>query len=192
LPGALGELLALTGYRCSAADLLYCGLATHFVAEQKRSLLVEALQTRPLDDLPALLSSFCVRSRESVPFRCVPPSLSLAAATTADEPSLLCAHRADIDRIFSADTVEAMVVALQNEGAWATPLLEALRHASPSSLKVSSRRMKPPSLTIGRRCRCGCCVEAVRSRSRTRSRPSFAFSFAGFLGLTIAKAFAQP
>ncbi|KAG4938576.1 hypothetical protein JHK84_044825 [Glycine max] len=43
LPGFLGEYAGLTGARLDGAEMLACGLATHFVPSSKLSLLEEAL-----------------------------------------------------------------------------------------------------------------------------------------------------
>lgn len=51
-------MLSLTGYRCTAADLIYCGLATHFVKRDKLALLVHELQSGYVRSLPDLLAQF--------------------------------------------------------------------------------------------------------------------------------------
>src|SRR5438270_1137069 len=42
-PGHIGRYLGLTGARLGAADALYCGFATHFVAQDRIAALVAAL-----------------------------------------------------------------------------------------------------------------------------------------------------
>ena len=42
-PGQIGRYLGLTGARLEAADALYCGLATHFVAQDEVEPLLSAL-----------------------------------------------------------------------------------------------------------------------------------------------------
>src|SRR6516164_670774 len=43
-PGRIGRYLGLTGARLNAADTLYCGLATHFVAHERVEELISALR----------------------------------------------------------------------------------------------------------------------------------------------------
>src|SRR5436305_10989880 len=61
-PGHIGRYLGLTGARVGAADALYCGFATHFVAQERIAELVAALaqirlrpgdEPRQLERLPA-------------------------------------------------------------------------------------------------------------------------------------------
>src|SRR5205823_5217862 len=42
-PGRIGRYLALTGSRIKAADMLYCGFATHYVPHERIADLTEAL-----------------------------------------------------------------------------------------------------------------------------------------------------
>jgi enoyl-CoA hydratase len=59
------------------------------------------------------------------------------------EPPPLAGHRAEIDRVFSLQSVEAVVAALDAEGtAWAQALASTIRAKSPTSLKVAFRLMR--------------------------------------------------
>jgi enoyl-CoA hydratase len=83
-PGKLGLYLAMTGARIGAGDALALGLFTHFVPEAQWPELLDALTVggAPGDVLP----------------RFAEPPL----------PSPLLARAAEIDRVFSRDSVEAM------------------------------------------------------------------------------------
>lgn len=115
LPGEIGTFLGLTGARASAADALGVGLATHHVASADLGALAERLVA---DDSPV----------EQV----------LAEAATPAGESTLVARRAEIDRTFDADSVDAILAALQAEGtAWADETIGALESASRQSLDLT-------------------------------------------------------
>jgi enoyl-CoA hydratase len=107
-PGRIGRYLGLTGARLGAADALYCGLATHFV---------------PFERLGELLAALA-RGED------------FAAFATDAGPSPLKARQAEIDRLFAADTVEAIVAGLDEDGR------TAVGRGSPTSLKVFLRQME--------------------------------------------------
>src|SRR5262249_37816222 len=54
----------------------------------------------------------------------------------------LAQHRAAIDRAFAAPSVEAVVEALQQEGAWGNETAALLRTRSPTSLALTFRAMR--------------------------------------------------
>ena len=131
-PGHVGRYLGLTGARLKAADALYCGFATHFVAHDRVDRLVAALAESKSE-------------------------LGLGAEVldrySADPgPAPLAALRPAIDRCFAGDSVEAILDALATEAAgigadagWAEETRVSLRAKSPTSLKITLRQ-----LTIGR------------------------------------------
>src|SRR5258708_6804349 len=51
LPGEIGTYLGLTGVRIKAADLLYAGLATHFIPSSLLPAVMVALQREPAADV---------------------------------------------------------------------------------------------------------------------------------------------
>ncbi|HEX3885686.1 MAG TPA: enoyl-CoA hydratase/isomerase family protein [Stellaceae bacterium] len=106
-PGRVGRYLGLTGARLGAADTLYCGLATHFV---------------PVERLDALLMGLA-RGEDVAGFAGDPG------------PSPLKERQAEIDRLFAADTVEAIVGGLGED------MRKAVGRGSPTSLKVFLRQM---------------------------------------------------
>ena len=135
-PGQTGRYLGLTGARLKAADALYCGLATHFVAQDEVEPLLSALAATEwrmggeVHRVEALLVGFA----------------------TDPGPAPMAALRPAIDRCFAADSVEAILEALAAEAAsdsadagWAGETRAGLMAKSPTSLKVTLRQ-----LTLGR------------------------------------------
>jgi enoyl-CoA hydratase len=119
MPGQLGVYLGLTGNRIQAADILYTGFGTHFAPSSGMVAVVADLETSDADD--------AIR-RHAAPF---------------DQVAPLAQHRAVIDRCFSADTVEAIVAALEEEGGvWADQVRTALLQKAPLSLKVTLRELR--------------------------------------------------
>jgi len=149
-PGEIGTYLGLTGARIGAADLLYSGLATHFIPSARLCELDAAMQAcGSTSELEETLGAMC----------------SPAAAG----PPPLLAHRDAIDRCFNASTVEEIEAALSSEGSsWADETLMKLRRMSPTSLKVTLlllRQAKGKSL--------GACLQAeFRAVQRFVSPPS--------------------
>ncbi len=119
LPGELGLYLGLTGARLKAADLVYAGLATHFVPSTKQAALLEALESEP-----------------------APVALGRFTEQPAGKPAL-AAHRAVIDRCFAFDTVEEILDALSRDGSnFATETRAILLQKSPTSLRVTLRQLR--------------------------------------------------
>ena len=126
LPGQTGMWLALTGARLRGADCLALGIATHFlesgrVAELKDLLLSAHPHLRGDERIENAL-----RSLESDP-----------------GPAPIAAQRADIDRLFGGDSVEAIFAALAVDPSdWAKAQLEVLKTKSPQTLKVAFRQLR--------------------------------------------------
>lgn len=131
MPLSTGVYTALTGARLDAADVIYTGLATHFVPSQRLTPLLDALANLALPDEPSTADD-------------------LVAAVLEDHhvadcgASALEANAAAIDRCFSLPTVEAILDALD-----ATPgsdfeaaTAATLRTMSPTSLKISLEAIK--------------------------------------------------
>lgn len=120
LPGSLGLYLGLTGVRVKAADALYSGLATHYVPSARLSALEETLCVAPVPD--RMLADFTETPEGAPP---------------------LAAHRETIDRCFAADSVEAILAALETEGSgFAAQTLETLETRSPTSLKITFEALR--------------------------------------------------
>ncbi|EEF35916.1 3-hydroxybutyryl-CoA dehydratase, putative [Ricinus communis] len=131
LPGFFGEYLGLTGARLDGAEMLTCGLATHFVPSTKLYLLEEALHKIDSSD-PDIISSI-------IDGYCQQPYLK--------EQSAYCWLHA-IDRCFSQRSVEDIISALEREAmknkadAWISTTIQLLKKASPTSLKISLRSIR--------------------------------------------------
>jgi enoyl-CoA hydratase len=125
-PGALGTYLGLTGARLGAADMLYCGLATHYVPSGELAALSEALEgARWADDHGATIDALLDR------------------ASRDPGPPALAQHRVTIDRCFGANSVEEVVARLEADGTeWARETVSILRRKSPTSLKVTMRQLQ--------------------------------------------------
>ena len=118
LPGEIGMYLALTGNRIAAADMIYAGVATHFIPAAKFPGILEPLSEG--DDAGGILASL----------------------TEKAGPAPLGQYRTAIDRAFSAPSLEAVFDALKNEGAWGEETAGLLRTRSPTSLKLTFRAMR--------------------------------------------------
>ncbi|XP_059433889.1 3-hydroxyisobutyryl-CoA hydrolase 1-like [Corylus avellana] len=131
LPGFFGEYAGLTGTRLDGAEMLACGLATHFVPSPRLSLLEEALHKIDSSD-PAIISAIIDKYSQK-------PYLKEQSAY----------HRLDvIDRCFSRRTVEEILSALEREALnntkddWISAAIQSLKQASPMSLKISLRAIR--------------------------------------------------
>ncbi|KAK6918107.1 Enoyl-CoA hydratase/isomerase domain [Dillenia turbinata] len=127
LPGFFGEYVGLTGTRLDGAEMLACGLATHFVSSEKLPALEEALCRANSSD-PALISAI-INGFSQQPY-------------LKDESAF---HQLDvIDRCFSKRTIGGILLAVEKEAVkcsdeWISAALKSLRTASPMSLKLSLR-----------------------------------------------------
>jgi enoyl-CoA hydratase len=117
LPGQLGLYLAMTGARVTAADALYCGLATAHVDLERLPDLHAALAAVRPDDVNAMIGRF---------------------TTPVADSSQLREQRDTLERCFKGDAVHEIVRRLRAEtGEFAEATLEALRLASPASLQIT-------------------------------------------------------
>jgi enoyl-CoA hydratase len=118
-PGEIGMYLGLTGARLKTADMLYAGVANYFLPAAKTETLIERLTTG---------TSFVFIIGEL--------SENLGAAP-------LAAHRKDIDRFFSAGSVEEILARLDEDGGeWAAETAKTIRTKSPTSLKIAYRQIR--------------------------------------------------
>ncbi|XP_031503299.1 3-hydroxyisobutyryl-CoA hydrolase 1-like [Nymphaea colorata] len=130
LPGFFGEYVGLTGVRLSGADLLACGLATHFVPSMKIPLLEEALHVADTSD-PLVVNAIILKLSERIPLKDSSPY-----------------HRLDIiNKCFSKRSVEEIMSALEEEtlkgvNEWLSVTIESLKKASPLSLKLCLRLIR--------------------------------------------------
>ncbi|KAM7508909.1 hypothetical protein LguiA_019362 [Lonicera macranthoides] len=130
LPGFFGEYVGLAGARLDGAEMLACGLATHFVPAERLSMLEEALNKVDSSD-PTVISGIISEFSQY-------PNLKEKSAY----------YRMDIiDRCFSRRTVEDILSALEIEAKnskddWISTTLQSLNKASPMSLKISLRSIR--------------------------------------------------
>ena len=130
-PGKVGRYLGLTGARLGAADMLYCGLATHVAAQSEvETLLAELART-------SWEPSHAAQQVEAV--------LRRFSADPGAPP--LAALRPAIDGCFAGDSIEAILDALVSEAGggpearWAAETRDLLLTKSPTSLKVALRQL---------------------------------------------------
>lgn len=130
LPGFFGEYLGLTGSRLDGAEMLACGLATHFVPSERIPSMEEALHSSNSSD---------------------PIDISLIISEFSQVPELKEKSPYNqlmiINRCFSKRSVEEIIFALESEAAkskeeWILSAIESLRKASPTSLRISLRSIR--------------------------------------------------
>lgn len=120
LPGRVGQYMALTGYRADGAECLALGLATHY------------LPAAALDEAKARIAADPANAAGV-----------LDALSVAPPAARLLDHRAEIDRLFAADMLEAVLDALAaDNGDWARATLETLGLKSPQTMKISLRLLR--------------------------------------------------
>ncbi len=122
-PGETGMYLGLTGYRMRAADCLYAGIGDVYIPSERLDAVIDALTytTPDADVIGAVLAQF----------------------SAEPGPNKLSEHQPEINRCFSATSVEAILARLAAEGsAWATETAEVIGTKSPTSLKVSFRQLR--------------------------------------------------
>ncbi|MBR1220664.1 enoyl-CoA hydratase/isomerase family protein [Bradyrhizobium sp. U87765 SZCCT0131] len=124
-PGEVGTYLALTGQTAGGADAVAAGLADAFVTTAQWPALRAALTAAPAGashaDIHAIIARF--------------------ATPTTGGP--VAENRAEIDRLFAHDTVEAIVAALEVDGSeFALATLKTMREKSPRGLKVTLRLLR--------------------------------------------------
>ncbi|KAI3449000.1 hypothetical protein Pfo_005665 [Paulownia fortunei] len=130
LPGFFGEYVGLTGTRLDGAEMLACGLATHFVRSERLPLLEEAL-VKADSSVPAVISSIIGEFSQI-------PNLKKNSSY----------HRLNIiNKCFSRRTIEEIIAALEREAAekkddWISSTIQSLKKASPMSLKISLRSIR--------------------------------------------------
>lgn len=130
LPGFFGEYVGLTGYRLDGAEMLACGLATHFVPLEKLSVLEEALCKVNTSD-PRIVSAIIDKFSQQ-------PLLKEKSSY----------HRLnEINKYFSRKTVEEIISTLEKASGnskddWIVSTINSLKAASPTSLKISLRSIR--------------------------------------------------
>ncbi|ANS62250.1 hypothetical protein SLINC_0026 [Streptomyces lincolnensis] len=145
LPGAIGMYLGLTGQRIDAADVLYAGLATHFVPADLLDTAGDVLADSPDEPVDAVLNRLAGRSPVA--------------------ESRLAEVRGDVDWAFGASTLGEIDKRLRHlDTPWAAAALGALESASPQSLEITHACW--PEADSAR------CASAWRPNSPSRARSS--------------------
>ncbi len=115
-PGQAGLYIALTGERLTAADAVYCGLATACV---------------PLERWPELKAKLADGASGD-------EAEAIARLSIGQPPGPIELNRSTIDRCFGADSLEEIVSRLADDGgAFAHAALAKLRAASPAGLRIT-------------------------------------------------------
>ncbi len=126
LPGETGTYLALTGVPVTVGDCAELGISTHVVASDNLAEIEARLHAADLSGdahsaVKAVLDGYVIDAGD---------------APTADA-------RTEIDRCFSADSVEEIVARLEASGSqFAKHALETLASKSPTSLKVTLEQIR--------------------------------------------------
>ncbi|ORE07654.1 ClpP/crotonase [Rhizopus microsporus var. microsporus] len=129
LDGQLGLYLGLTGKRLKGVDVLYSGVATHYVPSSRLSALearLAELEDPTHDMVNQAIEEFSAELEAE-------PTFSLGGPI-----------RQAIDRCFKYDTIEEIIKALEKDEQteWAQETLKLLRSMSPTSLKVTIQQIR--------------------------------------------------
>jgi enoyl-CoA hydratase len=120
-PGQIGMYIALTGARLKTADMLYAGVATKYVPAAKTEELIAHM------------------AQGETPDNAIGDFSAIGEAP-------LAGHRATIDRIFCASSVEQILAALDSETAdWAHETANIIRAKSPTATKLAFRQIREGS-----------------------------------------------
>ncbi|CAN1849398.1 3-hydroxyisobutyryl-CoA hydrolase-like protein 1, mitochondrial [Linum perenne] len=125
-----GEYLALTGETLKGAEMIGCGLATHYTHSTKLGLVERKLVNLATDD-PSVIETSLEEYGDVV---------------HPDNMSVL--YRIEtVDKCFSQETVEEIIDALETEASetndpWCNSTLRRLGECSPLSLKVSLKSIR--------------------------------------------------
>lgn len=119
LPGELGMYLGLTGARLKTQDARFAGIATHVVGCAKRETLLARLSDGEA------------------------PDDVLAVLCESNQPAPLAGLSDKINAIFSADSVEAILARLEDDGTeWALDTVKTIRTKSPTATKLAFRQIR--------------------------------------------------
>ncbi|KAJ1746375.1 3-hydroxyisobutyryl-CoA hydrolase [Coemansia sp. RSA 990] len=135
LDGHMGVYLGLTGQMLKGRDLLYSGIATHYVPSERHAMLEQRLQGLGSSD-----------------YDVVNDAIEEFVAQPEDGPMEYSLYhvREAIDRCFQHNSLESIIHALEEEkqhsnehtSAWAQTTLDQLSRMSPSSLKLTLEQLR--------------------------------------------------
>jgi enoyl-CoA hydratase/carnithine racemase len=133
LRGGLGPYIGLTGARLKGDDLLYGGIATHYVPSNNIDAMVKEIEDRSIEEFDN--SGDCAAS-----------ILMSYHEDPKQHESYLARNQDVIDETFQGkESVEDIVIALEKlgpESKFGIRTLETLRKMSPTSLKVTLEGLK--------------------------------------------------
>ncbi|KAJ1256875.1 hypothetical protein BS78_K274400 [Paspalum vaginatum] len=129
LPGFYGEYLALSGARLDGAEMLACGLATHFVQSKRLPMLEESLKKTDSSNTFVVYGIIDQFSQQ--------PSVKVNSSLNRFK---------FINNCFSKRTVEEIIITLEQEASifsdeWLAGTIDSLKKASPTSLKIALRSL---------------------------------------------------
>jgi len=137
MDGEIGTYLALTSERLKGPDVLFAGIATHYI----HSTSLSALESR--------LAELRFRDYDTLEERLALISATIEEFSTGiphDHQMLLSGSKREaIDRCFRFNDMSEIVYALQNTPTnqkWAKQTLETLQQRSPTALHVALRQMR--------------------------------------------------
>lgn len=145
--GGVGNYLALTGARLRGDDLLYAGIATHYVQssrlEELKQSLIDATSTSDDNADGGGDDNSSSNHLED----CAAGVLASFHDTSIDvQNSILSRNRKDIDYAFDGkDSIEDILTSLEEMGpnsSFGTSTLSTLKLLSPTSLKVTLEGLK--------------------------------------------------
>ncbi|KAL5755535.1 hypothetical protein ACOSQ2_020281 [Xanthoceras sorbifolium] len=131
LPGYFGEYLGLTRARLDGAEMIACGLATHFVRSKDLQLLETALsEVAPSDtiEISQIISKFIHK-----------PNLKQSSAINRLEI---------VNKCFSGETVEDILLALEKQiengstEKWMVDAINSMKSSTPTGLKLFLRSIR--------------------------------------------------
>ncbi|KAJ6732118.1 3-HYDROXYISOBUTYRYL-COA HYDROLASE-RELATED [Salix purpurea] len=129
LPGFYGEYLGLTGAKIRGAEMVECGLATHFMLAKDVCLLETALDevTSDTKTISEIISKFTHKSN--------------------DKQHGAYSRLEIINKCFSRTTVEEILSSLESEAEtksekWILDAINWIKSACPTSLKISLRSIR--------------------------------------------------
>nr|XP_034569468.1 3-hydroxyisobutyryl-CoA hydrolase 1-like [Setaria viridis] len=130
LPGFYGEYVALAGARLEGAEMLACGLATHFVHSNRLLLLEESLKKVDTSN-PFIVCGIIDQFSEQ-------PSPKQNSSLNRLEIINKCFSKRTVEEIISS--LEQVASNLPDE--WVAATIQSLKNASPTSLKISLRSIR--------------------------------------------------
>lgn len=128
LKGGIGNYIALTGARLHAHDLIYTGLATHYIPSKDLDCVMDAIVANSMRDPDGSISHDCVAS-----------ALEKYHEDLDENESYLSRHQEQIDEAFQDKTcLEDIIDTLKrNPTEFTMSTLERMGTMSPTSLKVT-------------------------------------------------------